>query len=144
MTAWKIDPVGVQGVLDKVQAAQTEIANDLKSDELQPVARAVVMPTSTSSARQNGVTGSVMSALNALFESETDNIATIQNHIAAGVFGVANAAYEYAMAQNSMATNTGDPYAKAASMQDAMFGAATTGDLSYFSDNGHFRPDGES
>lgn len=141
MTAWRIDPVGVQGVLDKVQAAQAEIANDLKSDELQPVARAVTMPTATSSVRQNGVTGSVMSALNSLFESEADNIATIQNHIVAGVFGVANATYEYQMAQNNMGADAS--YAKAAEMQDAMFGAANTGDLSYFNQNGHFRPDGE-
>lgn len=144
---WKIDPMGVQSVLETVRQAQTEIAKDLASGELEPVARAVTMPAGNDSAApnamsQNGLSGSVMSALNTLFQSETDNIATIQAHILAGLYGVANATYEYAVAHESMA-DVSQRYAKAADMQEAMFEAASSGDLSYFTEHGQYSPTGE-
>lgn len=139
MSSWSIDPQAVQGVLDKVGAAQAEIAKDLESGDLDPVAKAVTMPNGGSNTRENGVTGAVMSALNTLFESEADNIATIQSHILAGVFGVANATYEYVQAQALMADGT-NRYDKAEEMQAAMFEAANTGDLSYFDQNAAIRP----
>lgn len=140
MTGWRIDPAGVQQVLETVRAAQAEIAKDLESGDLEPVARAVTMPAEGSSGLQNGVTGSVMAALNSVFESEADNIATIQSHILAGLFGVANATHEYSAAQQSMAEG-GNRFAKAAEMQSAMFESATSGDFGYFTEHGRYHPD---
>lgn len=139
MSVWKISPEGVDGVLKSVQTAQGEVGKDLSSTDLDPVGKAVTMPTEANpgGGRQNGVTGEVMAALGAVFESEKSNIQKIQSHIVAGIYGVANAAYEYQVAQVSMSD-----YSRAEAMQAAMFVAAGDPDkLSYFDENGHFRPE---
>lgn len=141
MSRWRINPLGVEGVLRQVQIAQSRVGKRLASEELDPVGQAVTMPTQANpgAGRGNGVTGSVVSALDALFASHAASIRSIEGHILAGVYGVANATHEYDVAQQGMADAT-DPYAAAAAMQAQMFSAAQTGDLSYFDTHGYYRP----
>ncbi|MFV0253281.1 MAG: DUF6507 family protein [Beutenbergiaceae bacterium] len=141
MTVWKINPGAVSMVLEAVQTAQETLGDRLVSEELDPVASAVTTPSqgNPDGGRSNAVTGSVMASLNALFTSQAASIRTIQGHIAAGVYGVANATAEYNLAQAGMADAT-DPHGAAAHMQEEMFAAAASGDLSYFDTYGSVRP----
>lgn len=118
MSRWRIDPAGVQQVIDRVGEDNSELHKAIGPEQLGDC---------YSGLEWGGVfTSSVAEALNLLMEDQQANLSTIMNGIDAARLGVANATTAYNNGQEEM---IGVFQSKAAS-------AADDGDFSYFDQHG--------
>lgn len=129
MTAWKINPKGVQGVLTKVGAKNEDMSKDLDKQNFDNLSSAL-------SNGAGGLMGEVPAAVNGLMQDQGKNFKTIGDHIQAGIVGVTDATIAYANAQ-AQSTDSIHKYDKAKTFQDMMLYAADTGDTSYFKEHGY-------
>lgn len=118
MSRWRIDPAGVQRVIDVVIEDNRDLHKGLGEENLAACYAGLEWG--------EGVTSCVPEALNRLMEDQQTNLATIHNGIDAALLGVSNATTAYNSGQEEM---IGVFQSKAAS-------AADDGDFSYFDQHG--------
>ena len=119
MTSWKIDPVGVEGILTSVGAEQQGLVAALGEGEFEAVFTGI--------GEAGGLIAEVPKALKALMENQKSNLQTVTNRVAAGTNGVANAVVSYNRGQEAMAGE----------FQRQMVASASSGDFTFFESNGH-------
>lgn len=118
MSQWKIDPAGVQSVLNKVAPDKTSLEGALTEAKFQAIFDGL---------KWGGViTDAVPTAVSNVLKDQSDNLKTISFRINAGVVGVANATIAYNNGQETMIGN----------FQTEMLGSAEDGDFSYFEEHG--------
>ncbi|MGO1977413.1 DUF6507 family protein [Brachybacterium tyrofermentans] len=118
MSRWRIDPAGVQRVVDVVSEDNADMHDALGEEQLAACYSGLDWGSS--------FTSMVPEALNRLMEDQQTNLTTIMNGIDAARLGVANATTAYNNGQEEM---IGVFQSKAAS-------AADDGDFSYFDQHG--------
>lgn len=120
MSEWKIDPASLQPVLTETSTAYQTLTGIITEQGIGEIF--------TGLAWGGQVTACVSAALSeVLNEQQTVSLASIGNHIAAGITGVGNAARSLNAGNEDMA----------ATFQTQMFTAADTGDFSYFEQHGY-------
>lgn len=126
MTQWRIDPNGVQGVVNLVHVLHGELLAEISEND------AVTLQEATSWG--SWVTAPVQGALAGLFEEQQANLLLIGRRVDAGLLGTVNAVLAYASGQEEMA----------AEFNREMLESARDGDFSYFEQHGYFGPDGQA
>jgi hypothetical protein len=120
MTEWKMDPALLSTALSDTTTAFESLSTVITEEKITTIFGGLTWG--------GGVTACVSQALNeVLAEQQSINMATISNHVAAGIYGVGNAARALQEGQEDMA----------ATFQAEMVGSAGDGDFSYFEQHGY-------
>ncbi|WP_420111838.1 DUF6507 family protein [Pseudactinotalea sp.] len=119
MSKWNIDPGGVQQILTAVNTDSGDLGKALKDEKFTAIFEGLTWG--------GGVTMDVPSAVQGLLEDQTSRLSNISNRINAASVGVANATIAYNNGQQDMA----------ATFQAKAIEAATSGDFTYFVENGY-------
>lgn len=117
MTKWKLDPAGIEGVLNKTVPAVEKLQKVLNEEDINSIAERSYVKSFTGD--------EVVTALSHVLEGQQSNIEGIFSTIQAGMLGVANATISYNDGQTEMAET----------FQSEMVSAAETGDLTYLTEN---------
>ncbi|MBK8447645.1 MAG: hypothetical protein IPL41_13455 [Micropruina sp.] len=118
MTSWNIEPAVVQSVLTDVQTRNTTLTSALTEEKFTAIGTGITWG--------GGLTQEVSVAVNQVMTEQGENLKVIQNHINAGMAGVANATIAYNQGQYDMA----------ATFQSEALKSAESGDFQYFVDHG--------
>ena len=119
MSKWNIDPGPVQQILTTVSTDTTDLGKALKEEKFTDIFEGLTWG--------GGVTVDVPTAVQALLEDQSIRLSNISNRINAATVGVANATIAYNNGQEDMA----------ATFQSEAIEAASTGDFTYFVENGY-------
>ncbi len=119
MTAWRINPTGVKGVLDKVPDDFEALNTALSEESMESCFNGLEWG--------GGITAAVPQALMDIIKDHEAEVSLIMNSIAAGMMGVGNATRAYQMGQQDMSAN----------FQREAISSAESGDFTYFEKHGH-------
>ncbi|MGO1570253.1 MAG: DUF6507 family protein [Canibacter sp.] len=117
MTKWKLDPAGIEGVLNKTLPAVQELEEVLNEEDIESIAERAYVKSLTGE--------EVVKALGNVLSGQQDNITNVFSTIQAGMLGVTNATISYNNGQTDMAET----------FQSEMVSAAESGDLTYLTEN---------
>lgn len=120
MSEWKMDPALLSTALSDTTTAYESLSTVFTEEKLTTIFGGLTWG--------GGITACVSQALNeVLTEQQNINMTTISNHVAAGIYGVGNAARALQDGQEAMA----------ATFQTEMIGSAGDGDFTYFEQHGY-------
>lgn len=119
MSKWRIQPSGVQGVLDSVDEHNTTLTEALTEAKFMEVFEGLTWAS--------GVTNEVPTAVGALLEDQQTNLEDVMNRVTAGTLGVGNAVIAYNNGQQEMS----------GMYQAELLKSAESGDFTYFVDHGY-------
>lgn len=114
MSTWRIDPAGVQSLMDQAITAQEQLHSALEEEDVQGIFAGL---------GSGGVFAAELpNAVGELLQDQQQNLMTICNRVAAGISGVVNATVAYQRGQEEMA----------GSFHREMLEASADGDFSFF------------
>lgn len=119
MSKWKIDPSGVQTVLDNVKPDKESLEKALTEEKFEGVFDGLEWGSI--------ITDAVPAAVSNVLNDQSMNLKNISNRINAGVIGVANATIAYNNGQEEMVGN----------FQTNMVSSSEDGNFSYFEEHGY-------
>lgn len=120
MSEWKMDPALLSTALSDTTTAFESLTGVFTEEKITTIFGGLTWG--------GGVTACVSQALDeVLAEQQSINMTTISNHVAAGIYGVGNAARALQEGQEDMA----------ATFQTEMVGSAGDGDFTYFEQYGY-------
>ncbi|MDO5084569.1 hypothetical protein EII34_05380 [Arachnia propionica] len=114
MTAWSIEPSGLQTLLTNAETEKDLLYGALEDSDFETIY------TNLQSA--GDIRGDVFTALSGLFEDNKEALKTICSSVTAGIVGTTYASRAYMQGNEDMAT----------SVEAEMMNAADTGDFTYF------------
>lgn len=122
MSEWKINPAGVQSVLESAEVARGELSKAMGPDCLDAVTAGLTWCPALSAG--------IPEAVGRILEAHEENFRAIVNHVDAGIVGVTAAANTYLDAQLEMDAEV--RATRASGVEEEMLRAAESGDFAFF------------
>lgn len=122
VSEWKINPAGVQAVLESAEAARGELSTAMGPDSLDVVTAGLTWCPALSAG--------IPDAVGRILQAHEENFHAIVNHVDAGIVGVTAAANTYLDAQQEMDASV--RATRASAVEGEMLRAAESGNFTFF------------